>query len=47
MTVTAGDKTLAVIPIVASETVDRLTLWQLTVRLLRRLCMGGSASAAG
>ena len=47
MTVTAGDNTRAVIPLVASETVDRLTLWQLTVRLLRRLCMGGSASAAG
>ena len=39
MTVTAGDKTLAEIPIVASASVDRLTLWQLTTRLLRRLCM--------
>ena len=40
MTVAAGDKTLAEIPIVAAESIPRLTLWDLTVQLLRRLCMG-------
>ena len=40
MTVAAGDKTLAEIPIVAAETIPRLTLWDLTAQLLRRLCMG-------
>lgn len=39
MTITAGDQTLAQIPIIAQESVDRLTLWQLTVKLLRQLCM--------
>lgn len=40
MTVTAGEKTLAEIPIVAAEGVEKLTLWELTAQLLRRLCMG-------
>ena len=40
MTVAAGDKTLAELPIVAAESIPRLTLWDLTVQLLRRLCMG-------
>lgn len=40
MTVSSGDKTLARIPIVAPETVEKLTWWELTVRLLRRICMG-------
>ena len=39
MTITAGDQTLAQIPIIAQESVDRLSLWQLTVKLLRQLCM--------
>lgn len=43
MTVTAGDKTLAEIPVVASESIDRLTLWQLATQLLRRLCMSSGA----
>ena len=40
MTVSSGDKILARIPIVAPETVEKLTWWELTVRLLRRICMG-------
>lgn len=40
MTVAAGDKTLAELPIVAAESIPRLTLWDLTVQLLHRLCMG-------
>ena len=40
MTVSSGDKTLARIPIVAPETVEKLTWWELTIRLLRRICMG-------
>lgn len=40
MTVSSGDKTLARIPIVAPERVEKLTWWELTVRLLRRICMG-------
>lgn len=39
MTVKAGDTTLAEIPIVAAESVPRLTLWQLTARILKALCM--------
>ena len=39
MTICAGDQTLAQIPIIASSSVDRLSLWQLTTRILRRLCM--------
>ena len=40
LTVAAGDRTLAQIPIVAPATVEKLTLWEMTVRLLRRMCMG-------
>jgi len=39
MTVSAGEKVLAQIPIVANVPVDRLTLWQLTLRLLKSMCM--------
>ena len=41
MTIEADGRTLAEIPIIASAAVERLTLWELTVRLLRRTCMGG------
>lgn len=39
MTITTGDQTLAQIPIIAQDSVDRLSLWQLTVKLLRQICM--------
>ena len=39
MTVAAGDRVLAEIPIEAGSSVDRLGLWQLTVKLLRKMCM--------
>ena len=39
MTIAAGDQILAEIPIIAQDSVDRLSLWQLTVKLLRQLCM--------
>ena len=39
MTVSAGEKVLAQIPIVANAPVDRLTLWQLTLKLLKSMCM--------
>ncbi len=39
LTVTAGDQTLAQIPLVAQTAVPRLTYWQLYAQLLRRLCM--------
>ena len=41
MTIEADGRVLAEIPIIASAAVERLTLWELTVRLLRRTCMGG------
>lgn len=41
LTIAAGERTLAEIPIVAPEAIDKLTLWEMTVRLLRRMCMGG------
>lgn len=37
--VTAGDKTLAKLPLVAPEAVPRLTWWQLTCQLLRAVCL--------
>ena len=37
--VTAGDKTLAELPLVAPEAVPRLTWWQLTCQLLRAVCL--------
>ena len=39
MTISAGDRILAQIPIEANTTVNRLTLWQMTVRLLKKMCM--------
>ena len=39
MTLSAGDRILAQIPIEAGGTVNRLTLWQLTLRLLQRMTM--------
>lgn len=40
MTITSGDQVLAEIPIIAPEAVEKLTWWELTARLLRRICMG-------
>lgn len=42
MLVTAGEETLAEIPIEATESVARLTLWEMTVRILRRVCMSAA-----
>lgn len=39
MTVKAGEQVLAQVPLVAEEGVGRLTFWDLTGRLLRKLCM--------
>ena len=39
LTISANGETLAEIPIIAPEAVERLTWWELTCRLLRRLCM--------
>lgn len=40
MAITSADgQLLAEIPIIAPETVEKLTWWELTVRLLRRICM--------
>ena len=44
MVISAGDRTLAEIPIEAGATVDRVTLWQLTVNLLRKMCMAETPS---
>ena len=41
LTIAAGERTLAEIPIVAPSSVEKLTLWEMTVRLLRHMCMGG------
>ena len=40
MTIATDGKVLAEIPIIAPETVEKLTWWELTARLLRRICMG-------
>lgn len=42
LTIATPERTLAEIPIVAPTRVEKLSLWQLTARLLRRLCMGKS-----
>ncbi|MBR4308412.1 MAG: D-alanyl-D-alanine carboxypeptidase [Oscillospiraceae bacterium] len=42
ITITAGEQTLSTIPIIARDSVPRLTLWQLTVKLLRQLCMAST-----
>lgn len=39
LTIATDERTLAEIPIVAPAAVERLSLWELTTRLLRRLCM--------
>lgn len=39
LSITAAGKALAQIPIVASSSIDRLSLWQLTVRILRHMSM--------
>lgn len=41
MRISAGDRLIMEIPIEAGASVDRLTLWQMTVRILKRMCMGG------
>lgn len=40
ITVEAEGKTLAEIPILAGETIPRLSLWQVTAQILRTICMG-------
>ncbi len=41
LTIATDTRTLAEIPIVAPAAIEKLTLWQMAVRLLRRACMGG------
>lgn len=45
MTISAGDRLLAEIPIEAGASVDRIGLWQLTVKLLRKMCMAGDPTS--
>ena len=40
LTIRAGEQLLAEIPIVAPHGVEKLSLWELTAELLRRICMG-------
>lgn len=40
LTIATDTRTLAEIPIVSPAAIERLTLWELTVQLLRRTCMG-------
>lgn len=40
LTIATDQRTLAEIPIISPTAVERLTLWQLAVQLLRRTCMG-------
>ena len=40
LTIATDTRTLAEIPIVAPQAIEKLTLWEMTVRLLRRMCMG-------
>lgn len=42
LTVATPERTLAEIPIVSPVRIEKLSLWQLTARLLRRLCMGNA-----
>ncbi len=42
LTISAGERVLAEIPIIAPQAVEKLSLWELTVELLRRACMGNS-----
>ncbi len=39
LTLSAGEEILATIPIIAPETVEKLSLWDITLQLLRRACM--------
>ncbi len=39
LTITAGERVLAEIPIVSPVSIPKLSLWQLTCNILRRLCM--------
>ena len=41
LTLSAGERVIAEIPIIAPETVERLTLWEMTLRLLKTICMSG------
>lgn len=41
LTIATDERVLAEIPIVAPTAVERLGWWELTARLLRRVCMGG------
>lgn len=40
LTVRAGDQVVASIPIVAPDRIERLTWWQLAVRILKNACLG-------
>ena len=40
LTIETDSRVLAKIPILAPTTVEKLSLWQMTVRILRKLCMG-------
>ncbi|MGM9554631.1 MAG: D-alanyl-D-alanine carboxypeptidase family protein [Faecousia sp.] len=40
LTIATDERTLAEIPIISPTAIDRLTLWELTVQLLRQTCMG-------
>ena len=40
LTISAGEQILAQVPIIAPREVEKLSLWQLTVQLLREICMG-------
>ena len=41
LTLSTSTRTLAEIPIIAPQAVEKLTLWELAARLLKRACMGG------
>ncbi|MGM9562862.1 MAG: D-alanyl-D-alanine carboxypeptidase family protein [Faecousia sp.] len=40
LTLSTSTRTLAEIPIIAPQSVEKLTLWELAARLLKRTCMG-------
>lgn len=40
LTLSTSTRTLAEIPIIAPQSVEKLTLWELATRLLKRACMG-------
>ena len=43
LTLSAGERVLAEIPIIAPDSIERLTLWEMTVRLLKSACMSGQS----